>query len=429
MSTTFKRIRVLFPDHLGLARGKYVPPYYLHDHGSRFCITLFALTYDRSMTPAPGAKLLEGLPDCDLQVNPENIRPSWQKDTGVVVGDLFFQGEPLKISPRYVLRKAVRDWETMGYVPKVGIELEAYVMQPDGKGGWEPWDTPGAYVYGTGPAVDPSGLLDEIMETAEACELPVEAINSEYDFPQFELTLRYGDVLETIDNILLFKLMAREVAAKHGLLLTFIGKPVAGRSGNGLHVNFSLEDQDGHNVFNDPSSEDGITEFAHQCIAGLLQHHTGMAALLAPTVNSYKRLRPGDIVGYWANWGYDHRAVTVRVPGERGKATHLEHRMADGCANPYYATAAVLQAARLGVIGKLKPPPPETGDGFETVNTTVCVPDDLNQALNALEADTTFAEAFGKESVDQFIAIKRFEWEKYITHITDWELDFYLPFL
>jgi glutamine synthetase len=429
MSTTFERIRVLFPDHLGLARGKYVPPYYLHDHGSRFCITLFALTYDRTMTDAPGAKLLEGLPDCELRVSPERIRPSWQKNTGVVVGDLYFEDEPLQIAPRYVLRKAVQDWETLGYTPKVGIELEAYVMQPDGKGGWEPWNTPGAYVYGTGYGVDPAGLLDEIMSTAEMCELPVEAINSEFDASQFELTLRYGDVLETVDNILLFKLMAREIAAKHGLLLTFLGKPIAGRSGSGLHVNFSLEDKQGHNAYHDAASADGLSALAHQSIAGMLHHHTGMSALLAPTVNSYKRLRPGGIVGYWANWGYDHRAVTVRVPGERGKATHLEHRTADGCANPYFAVAAVLQAARLGVVNKLTPPPAETGDGFETINTDVHIPDDLNQALNALEADAEFIEAFGRESAEQFIAIKRFEWDKYINHITDWELDFYLPFL
>src|SRR5690349_9042740 len=105
MSSTFKRVRVLFPDHLGLARGKYIPPYYLHDHGSRFCVTTFALTYDRSMTPAPGSRLLEGLPDCELRVDAEQIRPSWQKDTGVVVGDLYFRGDPLPIAPRYVLRK------------------------------------------------------------------------------------------------------------------------------------------------------------------------------------------------------------------------------------------------------------------------------------------------------------------------------------
>lgn len=429
MNTSFHRVRVLFPDHLGLARGKYVPSFYLHDHGSRFCITLFALTYDRTMTPAPGAHLLEGLPDCELRVSPERIRPSWQKDTGIVVGDLYFQGEPLKIAPRYVLRKAVQDWDTLGYVPKVGIELEAYVMQPNGNGGWKPWNTPGAYVYGTGSSVDPVGLFDEIMEASEVVGLPIEAINSEFDSPQFELTLRYGDVIETIDNIFLFKVLAREIAAKHGLLLTFLGKPITERSGSGLHVNFSVEDKQGHNAYTDASSADGLSQLAHQSIAGLLQHHAGITALMAPTVNSYKRLRPGGIVGYWANWGYDHRAVTVRVPSERDSATHLEHRMADGCANPYYAVAAVLQAARLGVVNKLTPPEPETADGLETINTEQHIPDDLNQALNTLEADTEFVEAFGRESVEQFVAIKRFEWEKFISYVTDWELNFYLPFM
>ena len=302
-------------------------------------------------------------------------------------------------------------------------------MQKNEQGGWIEWNTPGAYVYGTGLAVDPIGLFDEIMETAEACNLPVESINSEYDTPQFELTLRYGEALETIDNIFLFKLMAREIAAKHGLLLTYLGRPFADRGGSGVHVNFSLEDAQGNNPLSDAKTEDGLSEMARQCIAGLLEHHEGMTALMAPTVNSYKRLRPGELVGYWANWGYDHRAVTLRVPDGRGAATRLEHRMAGGAVNPYLATAAVLQAALLGVTQKLVPPAPEDQDGFENINTERHVPDDLNQALNVLEADNVFVEAIGPDLVANFVANKRFEWEKFTSAVTDWELNYYLPFL
>ena len=158
-TTDYKKIRVLFPDHLGLARGKYIPTAHPAT-SSNHCIGIFALTFDRMMVPAPGGGMLEGLPDCKATFSRENVRPGWEQDTGVVIADLSFRGEPLAISPRHVLRHATDDWKKLGYKVKLGIELEAYVMQPDGHGGWKAWDTPGAFVYGTGPAVDPAGLFE-----------------------------------------------------------------------------------------------------------------------------------------------------------------------------------------------------------------------------------------------------------------------------
>lgn len=424
----YQRIRALFPDHLGLARGKYLPARLAH-RGTRHCLSLFALNFDRTMVPAPGARMLEGLPDCDLELSMDEVRPSWEADTGVVVGDLSFRGAPLAIAPRHVLRTAINDWKALGYRVKVGIELEAFVLQADGRGGWTEWATPGAYVYGTGPAVDPVGLLDEIMRTAEACSLPVESINSEYDTPQFELTLVYDDALRAVDDVFLFKLMARELAARRGLLLTFIGKPFADRGGSGFHINMSLEGADGTNALARPAAADGLAPLAHHCIAGMLAHFEATAGLCAPTVNAYKRLRPAQLAGYWANWGYDHRGVSVRVPHERGAATRLEHRMSDGAANPYLATAAVLQAARLGVLDALAPPAPEEQDCLTSQSTSRHVPDTLSLALDALEADTALVQAIGPELVAQFVAVKRGEWSKFAAAVTDWERQTYLPFL
>ena len=426
--TDYKRIRALFPDHMGLARGKYLPAGIAHK-GTRCCLTMFALNFDRTMVPAPGSMLLEGLPDCDLEFSMDDVRPSWEADTGVVVADLSFRGEPLPVSPRHVLRRAVADWQHLGYRVKVGIELEAFVLQPDGRGGWTEWDTPGAYVYGTGPAVDPVGLLDDVMRTAEACGLPIESINSEYDTPQFELTLVYDDAVKAVDDIFLFKVMARELAFRRGLLLTYIGKPFADRGGSGFHINMSLEDDHGHHVLNDPAATDGLSTLARQCIAGMIAHFESSAGICAPTVNAYKRLRPAQLAGYWANWGYDHRGVSVRVPHERGAATRLEHRMSDGAANPYLATAAVLQAARLGVVNDLTPPAPEDQDCLTHQSTTRHTPDGLNLALDALEADTALVQAIGEPMVAQFVAVKRAEWGKYTAAVTDWELKTYLPFL
>ncbi len=423
-----RRIRVLWPDHLGLARGKYLP-IDVAPNGTRHCVSTYALGFDRTMVPAPGSRLLEGLPDVELTYDPANVRPGWEPKTGVVVGDLSFRGEPFAVSARHALRKAVNDWAALGLQVKVGIELEAFVMQPDGHGGWTEWNTPSAYVYGTGRAVDPVGMIDEIMETAEACHLPLESVNSEYDTPQFEFTLIYDDAMKAIDDVFIFKLMAREVAAKYGLLLTFIGKPFGDRGGSGYHTNFSFLDKRGRNALVDAKGADGLSDLTRGCVAGLLHHHRGRAALVASTVNAYKRLRPGQLAGYFANWGHDHRGVTIRLPVERGTSTRIEDRMADGAANPYIATATTLQAARLGYVGKMVPPPAEELDSLENASTDVVTPANLGEALSCLEEDAALSEAVGSELVSNFVAVKQAEWEKFCVAVTDWELKQYLPFL
>jgi len=216
------------------------------------------------------------------------------------------------------------------------------------------------------------------------------------------------------DDIFLFRVMAREIALSHGLDLTFLGKPFADISGTGVHFNMSLVDADGNNAFADTSSEDGISPLAKQSIAGLCAHHQAMAAILAPTVNAYRRLQPAQLSGYWANWGWDHRCVATRVPPARGAGTRIESRVADGAVNIHSGMAAVLTAARLGVVNELDCPPAETGDGFEEVNTDVCVAANLGEALDQLEADTSFSAALGQDLVDNYVANKREEWGRYL---------------
>lgn len=428
MTDDYRRIRVLWPDHLNMPRGKYLPAR-LADRGTRQCLTLFALGYDRDMVPAPGSMFLEGMPDFECTFDMTDIRPGWEDGVGVVVGDLQRHGEPLAIAPRTVLGRAVDAWESMGYTPKVGIEYEAYIMEPDGSGGWRPYDSPGSMVYGTGRFSDPVGIVDAVMATADRVGMRLESVNGEYDVGQFEFTLEYDDAMAAVDEAFLFKVMAREVAAEHGHLMTFMPRPINGMGGNGLHVNLSLSNSNGANALVDPDGDDGLSELMRQCIAGQLHYLEAMAALCAPTVNSYKRLKPAQLSGYWQNWGHDHRCTTVRVNPERDASTRMENRLADGAANPYAAVAAVLTAARLGVSHGMECPPAETGDGLENVDCEGHVPDDLGAALDALEADTTFVEAIGAEMVAQFLVAKRSEWDKFINHVTDWELSTYLPYL
>ncbi len=422
-----RRLRLMWPDHLGLARGKVLPAG-TGRTSTGHCISLFALGFDRNMTPHAGAHYHDGTPDMEARFRREDVRPGWEEGVGIVLPDLYKGEEPVRMAPRHVLRKAVADWEALGVRPKVGLELEAYLLVSDGAGGFRPIDTPGAYVYGTGRAVDPDGVIDDLMDTCERAGIRLESVHSEYDNGQFELTLEHDEPLAACDDAFVFKVLAREVAHRHGVLLTFLGKPITDRGGSGTHVNLSLE-KDGKNAFADDGAEDGLSQLARRATGGLLHHHPGITAVCAPTVNAYKRLRPGQMVGVWANWGYDHRGVAVRIPPARGASTRLEHRLSDGAVGPHIATAALLQAARLGVVHEIDPPPAETGDGWERVDTERRSGRTLSEALDNLERDTAIVEALGNDFVDAFVTVKRAEWERYQAYTTDWELDEYLHFL
>ena len=253
------------------------------------------------------------------------------------------------------------------------------------------------------------------------------------------------------DDAFLFRVMAREVVQDAvdatgrplGLDLTFMGKPFAGVSGSGVHVNFSFTDSQGRNAMVDAAAGHGLSELARGCLAGLVAHHQAMTPLAAPTVNAYRRLRPGELNGYWANWGYEHRCAGNRVPETSGAGVRIESRLGDGSANIHTLVATVLQAARLGVVNELECPEPLTGDGFEEINTDVHSSHTLADALDCLEADDALSEATGSDLVDNFVANKREEWDRYVAalsedepdadpaaveHVTAWELRHYLPY-
>jgi glutamine synthetase len=379
------------------------------------------------MIPHPGAHH-ESFPDVEARFSIDDVRPGWEPGTGVVVASITKDGVPIELAPRSILERVVGEWEAIGLRPMVGFELEAFLFEPDGERGWNPIHTPGSYVYGTGTAVDPSGTIQEIMETAHEMGLDLESVNSEYDDGQFELTLRYDAALQAADDAFLFKVMAREVAAKRGYLLSFMGKPITERGGSGIHINLSLADMEGNNAFFDSSDPDGLSDLARQCIAGIVNDHVSMTALVAPTVNAYKRLQPGSLNGFYANWGLDHRGVAVRVPPAHESGVRLEHRLADGATSLHLAAAATLVAALRGVRMELECPPPESQDCITGVDTDVTVPLSLGAALDALESDKEFVEAFSPSYVEGFLAVKRAEWDRFIAHTTDWELEEYLPY-
>ena len=427
------RLRALFIDHLSIPRGKYLPGSKIGDGSSRFARATFGVHYDRDlMLDAPHAMVRQGMPDMELRWQAADIRDSWEAGTKVVLGDLYdAEGAPLPLCPRGALKRAIAAWQAHGLTPKLGIELEAYAMQGTEGGKLQPYDAPGGVVYGTGPFADPMRFNDRIWRKAEDLGFRLEMITAEYDSPQFEYTLCFDDALQAVDDIVLFRLMAREIALEHGIILTFLPKPIPELGGSGMHINFSFCDAQGNNALasGPKGGPEHLNDLARGCLAGLVHHHEGLAALLAPTATSYLRLQPGSLSGYWKNWGGDHRAVTTRVSGEGGAKARLEHRMADASANPYTAAAAVLQAARLGYEGKIALPPMETGDGFDRTDARSGVAANLRKAVQHLQADTALGDAVGSELVAHQAYMKEHEFRKTRDMEPNALLDFYVWFI
>lgn len=428
-----KRLRLLFPDLHGIERGEYLYGEKAAEGIAAFCIGVYPLTHDKEILMVPRTQFDVGLHDVDATLDRNSLHTSWEPNTLVGIADIALHGDPAPWDSRHVLRQAVEPWRQMGLEPQIAFELEFYLLEPDA-GGWRPVAVPSHRVYGTGMSVDPTGVIDELVDTAIACGFPVEGWCSEYDNAAYEVNIKYADAIPAADEAFLFKLLVREICERHGKLATFLGRPLGDRGGSGLHVNFSFRAKDGSNAFHDPNDPEGLSDLTRRCVAGLLTHFEGMAAILAPHVNAYKRLQPDMLNGYWANWGHDDRSVGVRIPPSRGQGTRIEQRTADAAANPYLAAAAILHAARLGVENDLPLPPPQPVS--EPPNTEVRIPPNLDAALDVLAADAELVDAIGREVVEAFTILKRAEWERYLasgadpetTEVTPWEIAYYMPF-
>ncbi len=426
------RLRALFCDHLSIMRGKYLPYSKIGDDDTRFCRSVFGTHYDRDLLDAPGSMMKQGLPDMELRWRGEEIRDSWHASTKIVLGDLYDDaGAPLTLCPRGALKRAVADWQAKGLSPKIGIELEAFALQPDDYGRLVPYDAPGGVVYGTGPFADPLRFNDRIWAMADEMGFSLDMITAEFDSPQFEYTLTFDDAVKAVDDIVLFRLMAREIALEYGIVLTFMPKPVAQAGGSGMHVNLSFADEAGGNALSSgpKGGPEHMNDLARGCLAGFLHHHKGLAGLIAPTANSYMRLQPGSLSGFWQNWGGDHRNVTTRISSEGGAKARLEHRMADASSNPYTTVAALLQAARLGVEKGYELGPMETGDGFDRTDTRESTAMTLKGAVADLEKDVALTQAVGADLVANHVYMKQKEVRKTRDLEGDALRDFYVHFV
>ena len=427
------RLRSFYCDHLSIMRGKYLPEEKIGSGYTRFAQPNFAVHYDKDLIlDAPGTECMTGLPDMELRWQATDVRPGWEPHTRVVMGDLYDRhNAPVAVSGRHALRRAVADWQKHGLNPVVGLELECYAFTRAEDGGLRPYDTPGGAVYGTGPFADPAGFMDAIWQAAEIADFRLALMTTEYDAPQFEFTLWHDEALRAVDDLVLFRLMARELAIQRGVLLTFLPKPLPETGGSGLHVNLSFTDSAGHNALSDSpdTGAETMNALATGCVAGWMRHHKGLSGLIAPSANSYARLQPASMSGYWRNWAVDHRGVSVRVAGEPGAKARIEHRTADAAANPYSAVAALLQAARLGFEGGYELPPAETGDCFTGQDATEGTADNLAGALDDLAADTALTRAVGEALCAHHIHMKHVEVEKTRDLSPEALRDFYIWFI
>jgi glutamine synthetase len=248
----------------------------------------------------------------------------------------------------------------------------------------------------------------------------VTAANHEFSAGQFEINLNHSQLVDAADRAFRMKSAVQEIARHEGLLATFMAKPFNDEGGSGFHMHMSLVDDSGTNVFGDPEESWGLSTVGRQAIAGVLRHAPALAAILNPTINSYKRFGPDTLAPWLVDWGLDNRSAMIRIPPERGSASRMEVRLGDATANPYLGMAAIGTAVYLGVREQLDPPAPLEGYGYDPSSAPM-LPQSLPQALDALEADTEFTKTIGTEFVEAFLTYKRNEVERFSRHVTDWE--------
>lgn len=426
------RVRVHYSDFHGTARAKVIPLELLEEtaeeSGLNFCVSVF--TIDHTGVMPDGTGLRDEVNLRDMQVRPDLAtlrRLPWEENTAICLADCYLDGEPLESDPRGILRRAVAAAEAKGLRVAVGHEFEFFLFRRGADGSLEHYQPAPGLVYRMDPRVDPGGVLRAMEDNVRGLGLPFVCSNHEYDPSQWEINLRFDEALEAADDAYLLKLVIKETAAMHGLVATFIGRPVAGGGTSGYHLHLSAWEGE-RNAFEDPSAPYGISDDARHFLGGILEHGRGMAAVVAPTINAYKRYIAQELGPYFVDWGGDNRSVCVRLPAERGKATRLESRIADGSASTYLASAVHVFAGLDGLERRLDPGPP-TEVVYEPPVERPVIPASLPEALDALEADAYLRSCLGEQFVQAFVAQKRDETRRFALAVTDWELREYVDAL
>jgi glutamine synthetase len=345
-------------------------------------------------------------------------------------------GTPFPGDPRGVLKRMLKQVEERGWVFNVGPEPEFFLFKRNGSAQTHPvpYDVGGYFDFS--PSDQAVLVRMELMDTLTAMGLEVEAGHHEVARGQHEIDFRFADALRTADNVLTMKYAVKAIAARHGLIASFMPKPVFGVNGSGMHCHQSLFDTDGNNLFFDDDDPYYLSKVAYGFIAGQLRHARALAAIVAPTVNSYKRLVPGYEAPVYVGWAQINRSALIRIPRHttgRNESIRAELRFPDPSANPYLAFAAMLAAGLDGIDADLECPKALNNVNIydltkeERASRGIdALPNSLADSLRALDADELLKETLGPEMYAAFWRAKWSEVQEYRSHVMDWEVQRYL---
>ncbi|MCI8956226.1 MAG: type I glutamate--ammonia ligase [Eubacterium sp.] len=341
-------------------------------------------------------------------------------------------GTQLENDPRCILKKVIKEASDMGYVFNVGPECEFFLFHTDDNGNPTTISHEHASYFDLGPIDLGENARRDIVLNLEEMGFEVEASHHEVAPAQHEIDFKYGEALETADRIMTYKLTVKTIAKRHGLYASFMPKPKFGVCGSGMHINMSLFDKEGNNIFINENDENGLSKEAYSFIAGLMEHMRGMAAITNPIVNSYKRLVPGFEAPTYIAWSATNRSPLVRVPAARGAGTRVELRCPDCACNPYLAIAVCLAAGLDGIKRGLTPPASVQQDIFEMTEKEraeagiASLPRNLYEAIQEMKKSEFMKDVLGEEVFHKYVKAKRAEWNEYTSQVTDWEIDRYL---
>jgi len=429
-----KFIDLQFTDIHGVIKSVTIPVQQLEDsldNGTWFdgsSITGFARIFESDMYLMPDPATYVKLP--------------WEpKERGVarVICDVHSSnGKPFEGDPRYILKRALADAAKLGFVYNTGTEPEFFLFKTNGDLVTKPVPHDVGSYFDFSPKDLASDVREDIVFALRSLGMYVEMSHHEVAFGQHEIDFRYDDALKTADNTLTFKYAVKAIAHQYGLYATFMPKPVFGINGSGMHVHQSLFNKKGKNVFYDAKDEYKLSKIARGFIAGQLRHISAISAIVASTVNSYKRLVPGYEAPVYISWARRNRSALIRVPSYspgREQSMRAELRCPDSSCNPYLAFAAMLKAGLDGIKKGLEPPEPVEEDVYEFDDAKLkkfyikTLPSSLKEALDEFERSDLVKETLGEHTFNEYLAAKKSEWDEYRIQVTEWELKRYLESL
>jgi len=356
-----------------------------------------------------------------------------------IICDLYRpDGSPFAGDPRTVLRRVLARAQERGYVFNTGPELEFFLFKKDGEFPTRPVPHDVGGYFDFSPRDEAQQVRSDIILALDELGIEVEASHHEVAAAQHEIDFLYADALTSADNAMTFKYTVKAVAATHSLYATFMPKPIFGVNGSGMHTHQSIFDQHGENLFFDPDDEYKLSKLAYSFIAGQLSHARALAAVVAPTVNSYKRLVPGYEAPAYICWAQINRSALIRIPRYspgRASSTRAELRCPDPSCNPYLAFAVMLAAGLDGIDKGLTAPPAVNEDVYDFDEDDLrersigVLPGTLGDALKALDDDPVVRDALGEHVYQAFARAKRAEWDDYRIRVHEWELNRYLETL